>query len=159
MRALDVNGLVVPVPPGWEARGSAAADGGGRQPDGSVEYPYVHLANFALPSGRAPYGSGVVGSMGIGDVFVALLEFAPASASTALFARRAPRRLRASDVSGAQLQRTIAGQLGAQRFFTLAGRALCCYVVFGGAVALRRGLVDVNRVLSGLRVRATAGVT
>ncbi len=159
MRALDVSGIVVPVPIGWEARGSVPADGIGRQPDGSVEYPCVHLANFALPRTRAAYGSGVVGEMGADDAFVALLEFAPTSAHTALFAGGAPRRLRSLDFSGAQLQRTIAGQLGAQRFFTVADRALCCYVVLGGSTALRRVLPDVNHVLAGLRVRAAAAVT
>lgn len=158
MRALDVGGIVVPVPQGWEARASLPADGTGRQADGSVEYPCVHLANFALPPSRPPYGSTVVGEMGGDDAFVALLEFSPSSAHTALFAHPAPRRLRSLDFSGAQLQRTIAGQFGAQRFFTVANRALCCYVVLGGSGALRRALADVNRVLAGLRVRAVAVV-
>lgn len=152
-------GLVVPVPTGWEARGSVPNDGVGRQPDGSVEYPCVHLATFALPPSRAPFGSGVVESMGSDDAFVALLEFSPASAHTALFARREPRRLRSTDLSGSQLQRTIAGQLGAQRFFTMADRALCWYVVLGGAAALRGSLGDVNHALAGLRVRAVVEVT
>jgi hypothetical protein len=158
VRALDVRGIVVPVPRGWEARGSAPANGDGRQPDGSVEYPWVHLANFALPPSRAPYGSGAVEVMGDDDAFVALLEFAPSSAHTALFAREAPRRLRSFDLSSGQLQRTIAGQFGAQRFFTVADRALCCYVVLGGTTALRHALTDVNSVLGGLKVRAALGV-
>lgn len=158
MRTLDVSGIVVPVPSGWEARASIPANRDGRQPDGSVEFPCVHLANFALPPNRAAYGSGVVEDMGSGDAFVALLEFAPSSANTPLFSPSAPRRLRTFDFSGSQLQRTIAGQFGAQRFFTVADRAMCCYVVLGGTDALRRALADVNRVLAGLRVRAAAEV-
>ncbi len=158
MRALDVSGIVVPVPGGWEARASVSANGDGRQPDGSVEFPCVHLANFALPPSRAAYGSGVVEGLESEDAFVALLEFAPESANTPLFARSAPRRLRSFDFSGAQLQRTIAGQFGAQRFFTVADRAMCCYVVLGGTDALRRALADVNHVLGGLRVSAAAEV-
>ena len=152
-----MSGIVVPVPQGWEARGSAPA-GEGRLPDGSVEFPSVHVANFALPADRATYGSDVVGSMGQEDAFVALLEFTPSSAHTALFANAVPRHLRSVDFSGSQLQRTIAGQLGAQRFFSVAERALCCYVVLGGRGALRRALGDVNRVLSGLRVRPAVEV-
>lgn len=158
MRALEVSGIVVPVPSGWEARASVPTSGAGRQPDGSVEFPSVHLANFALPPSRAAYGSGVVEDMGSEDAFVALLEFEPSSANTPLFARSAPRRLRSLDFSGAQLQRTIAGQFGAQRFFTVANRAMCCYIVLGGTDALRRALADVNRVLTGLRIRAAAEV-
>ena len=154
MRVLEVSGIVVPVPTGWEARGSVPAGGMEGQPDGSVAYPYVHLANFALPSGRAPYGGGVVEHMGADDAFVALLEFAPSSAHTRLFGARPPRRLSASDFSSAQLQRTLAGQLGVQRFFSVADRALCCYVVLGGSRALRHAVADVSRVLAGLKVRA-----
>jgi hypothetical protein len=154
VRTLAAGGIVVPVPTGWEARASVPSGGARRQLDGSVEYPCVHLANFALPPSRAPFGSTVVGDMTEDDAFVALLEFAPSSARTPLFAHPAPRRLRSFDLSGAQLQRTIAGQFGAQRFFAVADRALCWYVVLGGPGALRGALSDVNRVLAGLRVRA-----
>jgi hypothetical protein len=157
VRNLAAGGIVVPVPSGWEARASVPSGGARRQPDGSVEYPCVHLANFALPPSRAPFGSTVVGDMADDDAFVALLEFSPSSARTALFARPAPRRLRSFDLSSAQLQRTIAGQFGAQRFFTVANRALCWYVVLGGTAALRTALGDVNGVLAGLRVHAVAG--
>jgi hypothetical protein len=153
VRTFDAAGIVVPVPAGWEARGVAPTRGAGRQGDGSVAYPYLHLANVALPAGRAPYGGGVVERLGARDVFVALLEFAPQSARTALFTSHVvPRRLRPTEFSGTQLQRTLKGQLGLQRFFRIADRALCCYVVMGGAPALRHTLDDVNRVLSGLRV-------
>jgi hypothetical protein len=156
VRSLAAGGIVVPVPAGWEARASIPTGGAGRQPDGSVEYPCVHLATFALPPSRAPFGSSVVADMTVDDAFVALLEFAPSSARTPLFASPAPRRLRSFDLSSAQLQRTIAGQFGAQRFFTVADRALCWYVVLGGTGALRTVLADVNRVLAGLRVRVAA---
>jgi hypothetical protein len=154
-RTFSVGGLTMPVPPGWEARGVGEAQV--RQADGSVAYPFVHLASFAMNAVRAPYGSGVVEYMGADDAFVALLEFAPQSATTALFARHGPpRRLRATDFSPSRLQRTIKGQLGAQVFFRENGRAFCCYVVLGGIEALRVALGDVNAVLSGLEIRATA---
>src|SRR5581483_1415241 len=47
----------------------------------------MHAATFALPGEIADYGDGALGSMGTNDVFVALVEFDPASAATALFAR------------------------------------------------------------------------
>jgi hypothetical protein len=154
VRTFDTAGIVVPVPPGWEARGVVPAATAARLGDGSVAYPYVHLANVALPPVRAPYGAGVVEHLGPEGVLLALLEFAPGSARSALFTSHdAPRRLRPTEFSGAQLQRTLRGQLGLQRFFQLGGRALCCYVVMGGPPALRHALGDVNRVLAGLRVR------
>lgn len=140
------------VPHGWEARG-AAPPRGGREPDGSVAYPYVHLASAPLGPNRAPFGSGVVEHLGDLDGFVALLEFAPSSAGSPLFtAHEAPRRLRATELSSACLQRTIKGQLGWQRFFRAHGRALCYYVVLGSRRAVPARLTDVNRVLASLSV-------
>ncbi len=155
MRRFEVGGIELPVPDGWEARGVVATRNGGVQPDGSVAYPYVHLANFPLPSVRAPYGSGVVGDMGVADAFAALIEFEPSSVDTALFAEAGPpRRLAPGAFSGSQLQRTLKGQLGCQRFFNASDRAMCLYVVLGGREALRGALPELNRAIAGLRLRA-----
>lgn len=114
------------VPLGWEARG-VSPPSRGREPDGSVAYPYVHLASVPMGPKRAPFGNGVVERMGDLDGFVALVEFAPSSAGSQLFSEHeVPRRLRAAELSSACLQRTIKGQLGWQRFFRAHGRALCC---------------------------------
>lgn len=141
------------VPTGWEARGVSPPTHG-REPDGSVAYPYVHLASVPMGPSRAPYGGGVVEHLGDLDGFVAILEFAPTSASSPLFSEHeVPRRLGATELSSACLQRTIKGQLGWQRFFRSHGRAFCCYVVLGSRRAIPTRMADVNRVLSSFSVR------
>jgi hypothetical protein len=151
-RRLESHGISLQVPIGWEARFTGPT----RQlDDGGWEHPYLHAANFALPVHRAPFGAGVVGEMGPSDAFVALLEYAPASAGTPLFgARGVPVRLQGGDFSASTVQRTLRGQSGSQRFFHVEGRAFCLYVVLGGRSAYGRGLEDVNVLLWSTRVRA-----
>jgi hypothetical protein len=150
----ECAGIALGVPVGWEARGVTPGGVRGVQGDGSVAYPYVHVASRTLPRRRAPYGGDVVASLGPADAFAALLEFEPAAARSALFATPGPpRRLRTGELSSAQLQRTLRGQLGAQRFFHCEGRAFCLYVVLGGASALRTALPALNGVLASLSIR------
>ncbi len=151
------HGLSADLPPGWEgeisrpeeevrAQGGAPVDRAGRT------FPVAHLANFALPAGRGDYGGGVVEVMRRSDVFVALLEFGPECAGTALFSAPRPRRLSATSFSPRTLHRTVPGHAGHQTFFTDAGRAFCLYVVIGdrrGALGLA---AEVNRVLPGIRI-------
>lgn len=145
MTVLEVAGIAVPVPPGWEAR----ARSGGGVDGGGVAYPYLHLATVAMPASRAAYGGGVVERLGPNDCFAALVAFAPSAAGTTLFAARGlPRRLRAASFTSSCLQRTIPRQLGHQHFFSEAGRALCLYVVMGGAGALAARLPALNRALA-----------
>jgi hypothetical protein len=92
----------------------------------------VHAANFILPDGRGDFGSGAVGLMGTGHVFVVLFEYSPESAGTALFqAKGFPRLLRAEWFTPNQLQRTLPGQAGVQRFFVEHGRPFSLYAVLG----------------------------
>ena len=152
MRRLESHGISLLVPVSWEARftGPAAVlDDGGRAE------PYLHAANFALPAIRAPFGAGVVGEMRPSHAFVALLEYAPESAATALFGSRGvPVRLQGGDFSASTLQRSLRGQSGLQRFFHVADRAFCLYAVLGGRAAFQRGLDDVNTLLWSMHVHA-----
>jgi hypothetical protein len=149
---LESHGISLLVPRGWEARFTGPAT---RQGDGGDAHPYLHAANFALPARRAPFGAGVVGEMGPSGAFVALLEYAPEGAATALFGSRGvPVRLQGGDFSASTLQRSVRGQSGCQRFFHVDGRAFCLYVVLGGRAAHQRGLEDVNALLWSLRVHA-----
>jgi hypothetical protein len=91
----------------------------------------MHAANFALPAIRGDFGSGAVDRMRRDDVLVALLEFDPPSARTALFANHGVPRPRTDDFHPAQLQRVLPGQSGAQWFFNTGDRAFCLYVVLG----------------------------
>ena len=154
MSTFAVAGISLPVPVGWEARGSAPTSDGHAERTFSV----VHLATFPLSAPRAEFGGGAVESMRDDDAFVALVEYTPASAGTPLFARHGvPSRLRAASFSSGGLQRMIRGQRGLQRFFHVAGRAFCLYVVLGGQSALTRPLGEVNQILDGLVVRASPG--
>ena len=120
-------GVAVSPPPGWDVRARRAE---ATPPE--TAHVVVHAATFPLPAERADYGDGAVQLMGPGDVFVALVEFAPAAARTALFAARGwPRPLTGDDFSRTALQHALAGQAGAQRWFTVAGRPWCLYAVIG----------------------------
>jgi hypothetical protein len=124
---VEAAGLAVHAPRGWDVRIY-------RRPavePGAVTQPVLHAANFALPVQRADYGGGVVERMGPHNVFVALLEFDRASATTPLFDRPRPKRLLLETFGPNRLQRVIPGQGGAQFFFNEHGRAFCMYVVIG----------------------------
>jgi len=154
---LDAHGLLAELPPGWEGeiftrggvpdqhRASAAAVG-------TAEPPCLHAATFALPAGRGDYGSGAVELMGPADVFLALLEFDAASVGTALFAAQGVGTLTAASFHPQQLQRTLPGQSGTQRFFTAAGRPFCLYVALGSHARRAQLVPLVNGFLGGLSI-------
>ena len=132
------HGISIDVPAGWDARiagpppartrsfGVAADD----DPEG--RRALLHAASFPLPDERGAFGGGAVEHMAAADLFISLVEYDSASVGTPLFAPRGvPRRLTAADFDPNTMQRPIAGQSGAQRFFTEAGRAFCLYAVLG----------------------------
>lgn len=147
MTRLTGRGLAVDLPPGAEgAIYRRPFDGAG------TTHPIVHVATFPLPADRGDFGGGAVQRMTADDVFVALLEFHPSSATTPLFASPPPAALRPSDFSPSSLQTSIAGHAGAQRFFSVGGRAFCLYAVIGDVDRVPARLPVVNQVLSGLAV-------
>lgn len=115
--------------------------------------PYLHLANFALPSRRGTFGGGAVEAMGPTDVFMAIVEFPVECVGRPLFPRRGfPHHLRASQFHPHQLQHIIPGQAGLQTFFTASERAFSLYVVLGAYRRARALVQEVNAVLRGVRV-------
>jgi hypothetical protein len=147
-RTLRAAGLSVTPPVGWEVSIYR------RPPDpGQETYPVLHAATVPLPGGRGDYGGGVVELLGPDDVFVGILEFGPSAAGTALFNRlQAVPGLTPDAFRPRQLQRTIPGQAGAQRFFTAAGRAFCLYAVIG-SMANRMLLTNrANQLIGTFRV-------
>lgn len=150
MPALTGHGLSVALPPRWEGRLYRRSD------DDPVEAgrtsPVLHLANFALPAARGDFGSGAVERMAAHHVFVALLEYGPAELGSALFGTRGVPRLTVRDFAANQLQRTLPGQLGCQRFFTHRGRPFCLYVVLGSRQYARPLVQEVHEALAGLDV-------
>ena len=105
----------------------------------------LHVASFPLPPDTGDYGGGAVELMTSTDLLIVLFEHEQAqSANTPLFAATSIPRLVATDVSTMQLQRLLEGQGGVQRFFTIAGRAFCLYVVFGSYARCVRTVPVVN---------------
>ena len=159
---LAAHGLAAQLPPGWE--GSIAAE---RQDLVSVAaqafsaasapapqtLPVAHFATCALPAVRSDFGAEIVEQMATADVFVALLEYGPEEAGSALFAHEGlPRRLDPRRFSAAQLQRTLRGQAGFQLFFHEGGRAFCLYIVLGDATDAHLQVRRVEQVLATLEI-------
>ena len=141
-------GLAVTPPTGWEAaiyRRPAA--------NGAQTYPILHAATVALPADRGDYGAGVVELLGPDDVFVSILDFGPDAARSPLFSGlSAVPGLTPDAYRPRQLQRTIRGQAGVQRFFSMAGRGFCLYSVIG-SVANRVVLTArANEILGTIRI-------
>ena len=126
-RSIMAAGLSLTPPPGWEALIYTRPPG-----PGEVTYPVIHAATVPLPPVRGDYGSGLVETLGPDDLFVGFLEFGPEAARTPLFgATTAVPGLTPDSYRPRQLQRTILGQAGVQRFFSIGGRAFCLYSVIG----------------------------
>jgi hypothetical protein len=144
-RRLESRGLALTPPTGWSAHlGMRDAS------TGEESHPVLHAATFPLPARRGDYGSSATSRMGGDDVFVALLEFSMAARATALFAAQGLPRPVPDDYTPHQLQRTVPGQAGYQRFFTWNGRPFCLYVVLGSHAGRARLAPKVHQLLDGL---------
>jgi len=149
--AVSAQGIAVASIQGWDVRIYR------RDPRGpETTHAVLHAATFPLPPVRGDYGDGAVDLMGPADVFVALVEFHPSSASTALFAARGfPSPLTADDVSRTSLQRQVGRQAGVQRFFNVGGRAWCLYVVIGDWDGRAWLVPRANQLVAGIEVQAS----
>jgi hypothetical protein len=137
MGILEDDGVRVELGMGWDGQirrrtaGIQLAGHAARVPPPPTGGAVVHLANFALPREVGDFGGGVVADMRAPHILVNLVEYDDASRGTALFAAQGIPTLGPRDFAPDTMQRTIAGQSGAQRFFTAAGRPFCLYVVLG----------------------------
>ena len=149
---LEHAGVVVELPPGWEARARTQppSSPGGR---GNL---LLHAATVPLPAARGDFGSGVVELLGPDDVFVSLFEYDEKDAGAALFAAQGLPVPRPSDFSTAVLQRTQLGHSGAQFFFAVEGRPFCLHAVLGSHSRRAPGAARVAALLSGTSVRRLA---
>jgi len=140
------HGLAIEVPSGWEARIFRRADAA----------PVLHAASFPLHDHDGDFGAAATGRMRGDDRFLALVEYRPDGrlrAGHGLFAPASRPVPRAPDFSPRQLQVTRAGQLGWQRFFTVAGRPCCVYAVVQPArLSAGRLVTDLARVLDTLEI-------
>lgn len=145
---LAANGVEIVVRDGWEAEFSELRAGAGTPPRS-----LVHLANFSLPVERGDYGSGAVEAMDAGGILIILMEFDPTSARSAMFSGTGvPVALAATDFSPEALQRRLAGQAGAQRFFRRGERAFGLYVVLGSHRQAGLLVREVNLSLAGVTI-------
>lgn len=156
---IAAHGLALDVPGGWEGRIRRHRVPARVETSGSPAFrshAVLHVADFALPKERGDFGSGAVESMRSSEAFLALVEYHSSSAGNALFASGAgfPQELDAGDFSPRQLQRTLAGQAGTQRFFVEHGRAFCLYVVLGSMAGRARAVPRVNAALRGITIAA-----
>ncbi|RPI20413.1 MAG: hypothetical protein EHM57_08090 [Actinobacteria bacterium] len=149
MTSLTSSGISVDLPQGWEAEiyrrpEDALTFSAGR---GEACHAVFHAANFPLPPERGDFGSGAVEIMRSHEVLVILFEHGPESVGTTLFSYEGiPIPLDAADFSPDMMQRALVGQAGAQKFFTVNGRAFCLYVVLG-SYANRQALVATANAL------------
>jgi hypothetical protein len=135
------------APAGWHVR----SFGGGEAA------LVLHIASFALDPGDGTFGAAATGRMRPDDAFAALIEYradAHVAPGVGLFAGPGWRaRLRITDFAPAQLQVARPGQLGAQRFFTHAGRPFCLYAVVLPVRKRPEKLVgELSRVLAAVRL-------
>jgi hypothetical protein len=164
--SLAAYGVEVSVPAGWDARiyarplARAAALPGvspfSRRPQAHGGSATLHAASFALPRHDADFGTTATESMPPGGAFLALVEYeagAGLEPGAGLFAPSGPpRALRAADFAPETMLRPLAGQVGAQRFFTTSGRPFCLYAVLRSAARAGHALGELNRMLGSLRI-------
>jgi hypothetical protein len=161
MATIERDGIRLDLPVGWEGRIYQ------RTPpevdDRWTEFPrgeltpmtanVLHAANFALPPDAGDYGGGAVEQMTNRDVLTVLLEFDRANAGAPLFSASGLPTIGPGDFDPMALQRVMEGQAGVQRFFSVAQRAFCLYVVLGSYTRRFRTVPMINSVLQGLSIR------
>ena len=143
------HGLSIDVPHGWEARIVRRAQSA----------PYLHVASFALQPDSGQFGASVTARMGPDGVFAALVEYLVddhVRPDSGLFQqRRWQPRLRVGEFSHDRLQVMRPGHVGAQRFFTAAGRPFCLYAVVSPARRRPAQLIgELSAVLATVRFDA-----
>lgn len=143
------HGLSVDVPVGWEARIVRP----------SQSAPYLHVASFALSGDAGQFGGRVAARMGPDAAFAALVEYLVddhVQPDAGLFAaRRWQPRLRLGEFSHDRLQVARPGHLGAQRFFSAAGRPFCLYALIAPVRRRPAQLVgELSAVLATIRFEA-----
>jgi len=138
-------GVTVAPPEGWEVEFRPAEEG----------RVILHLSNYPLPPLRSDFGGHALEGMGPGKVFLALLEGDSQDADRGLYRASGPPRLAPADFSPDNVHRPVPGQTGAQRFFTVEGRAFCCYAVIGALTHLPESVAEVNRGLAAVSFAPT----
>ena len=148
MTRLSGEGIKVDLPPGWEGAIGRSSE----LEDGAVRNVVAHFASFPLPPRRGDFGGGAVDLMQPDDALVVLFDYGASAVGSALFAFEGLPTIDARDFDRDILQKSIRGQSGVQRFFTVSGRAFCLYVVVGSHIDRAEILPEVRRLLDSVRI-------
>ncbi len=160
---LGAYGISLELPRGWHGR-IYRRDGAS---------PTLHAANFELPAQDGDFGSGALGHMPLGGIFLALKEYAAGPRlrpGVGLYASHSlPLPLAPRYFHSRALQVGRPGQAGFQHFFTAAGRRpFCLYAVietaraplqftpFGEPAGATDQVGSLSGVLSSLRIEGAA---
>lgn len=153
MAVISGGGIGVDLPAGWDAeiyQRTANPTAGALLGVTEQTNAVLHAANFALPTVRGDFGSGAVEIMTDEDLLIVLFEYNPEDAAAALFEHAGiPLPLAVEDFDPHQMQRSLPGLAGCQRFFNAAGRAWCLYVV-AAQLDLATRVAMANEVLATL---------
>jgi hypothetical protein len=148
MTSLSGEGISVELPPGWEG----AIGHSDELEDGAVRNVVAHFASFPLPPRRGDFGGGAVDLMEATDALVVLFDYGASAVGSALFALEGLPTIGPRDFDRDILQKSIPGQSGVQRFFTVSGRAFCLYVVVGSHIDRTEILREVQQLLGSVRI-------
>ena len=148
MTRLSGEGISVELPAGWDGAIGPSA----QLDDGSVRRVVAHFASFPLPALRGDFGGGAVELMGTEDALVVLFDYGAAAAGTPLFAASGIPSIDETQFDRTVLQRSVVGQSGVQRFFTVGGRAFCLYVVVGSHLDRVDVVPDIQQLLSSVTI-------
>jgi hypothetical protein len=114
---------------------------------GEASHRVLHAATIPLTTQQGDFGSDIAVRLGGDDALVAVLEFGRQSAGTALFSATGLPYPTPDMFQPGMLQRTLPGQSGYQRFFSVDGRPLCLYVVLGAHSRRTRSVPKVHQLL------------
>lgn len=146
---IRAEGISVELPQNWEGTIFRRALESASALLAAEQFPPVtHLGNFALPPLRGDFGSGAVDVMRADNIFVAIVEYGPECAGTALFKEPSLPRFTPASFNPSGLQRIIPGQSGTQAWCTIEGRAFGVYAVLGAHSRASTLVPQVNRVLA-----------
>lgn len=155
---IEAEGISVVLPPGWSGTISDKDETGLSNQETALA---LHAANFDLPVGVPTFAGNLTRSMRVGDIFVALVEWADEQwAYKGLYEPPAiPRELQPDDFDSGAMPSAAPGLFGFQHFCTLSGRPFCLFVIAscseaGGGL----NLSILNRVLSSIVVAPRASV-
>jgi hypothetical protein len=145
MVRLEGHGLALEVARGWEARLWTP-----RVPAPAVNRPVVHLTNAPMQRTDDTYAVDRAASLRRGGVMAVLAEMDPAGAGRGLYADDGPPSVATADLDTRALQEAAPGRSGAQRFFSIAGRAFVLYVMAREGPGLPRALRELSESLATL---------